>query len=163
NDGAESVNVNFAGTIQGASSIVVEGYRAYDLDAISRSGLFSGVNVANGTATLDATLTGQPNFLADNAPGTLVYFIQNFDISSSYPGLGGLSALPNFHARPGVELDYGGNITLASNWNLGAGTIDVAAAVAAGDMVPNPGVPGTFSLVPGHESDLFTNFAHLTY
>ena len=60
---------------------------------------------------------GQANFLADDAPGTIVQFVQDFDISSSYGNLGGLASQANFHARPGMELDYSGDIVLASNWN----------------------------------------------
>jgi filamentous hemagglutinin family protein len=162
-DNAETVNVNFAGAIKGAGSVVLEGYRAYDLDAIASSGQFSGVIVADGVATLDTTTTGLPNFLADKASGTLVDFIQNFNVSSSYAGLGGLASQANFHARPGVELDYSGGITLASNWNFGAGTVNVAGAVAAGLMVPDPEIPGAYSVVPGAEGEIFANYTTLTY
>ncbi|MGC1302542.1 MAG: filamentous hemagglutinin family protein, partial [Caulobacteraceae bacterium] len=162
-DGAETVNVNFAGAIQGASSIVLEGYKAYDLGAIAASGQFSGVSVADGTATLDLNATGKPNFLADNAPGTLVDFIQNFNVSGSYGHLGGLASIANFNARPGVELDYSGGITLASNWNLGAGVVNVAGAVAAGLMVPDPEIPGAYSVIPGDEAAVLANYTTLTY
>ncbi len=164
-DNAETVNVSFAGAIKGAGDVVLEGYKAYDLGAIAGGGQFSGVsvNVADGVATLDTTATGLPNFLADNAPGTLVDFIQNFNVSGSYAGLGGLASQANFHARPGVELDYNGGITLASNWNLGAGTVNVAGAVAAGLMLPDPEIPGAYTVVPGSEGAIFANYTTLTY
>lgn len=164
-DNAESVNVNFAGKINGASSIVLEGFKAYDLAAVAASGKYSGVVVVGGTATLSTTSsTGNlPNFLASNSPGTLVDFIQNFNISSSYGKLSGLASQANFHAQPGVELDYSGAITLATNWNLGSGTVNVAGAVAAGLMVADPGIPGAYAVVPGDEAAVFSNYTTLTY
>ncbi|MEM5398435.1 hypothetical protein, partial [Staphylococcus gallinarum] len=86
--------------------------------------------------------------LADNAPGTLVNFIQTFDVSSSYANLGGLASAANFHARPGVQLDYAGAVTLASNWNLGAGVVDIAGAVAAGLMTPSQAIAGAYAVKP---------------
>lgn len=160
---AETVNINFAGAIKGADSVVLEGFKAFDLGAIAAGGQFSGVTVTGGTAVLDTTASGRPNFLADNAPGTLVDFIQNFNVSAAYGNLGGLASQANFHARPGVELDYAGGVTLASNWNLGAGVVDVPRAVAAGLMVADPGIAGAFSVIPGDEGAVFSNFTKLTY
>jgi filamentous hemagglutinin family protein len=164
-DGAQSVNVQFAGAVKGADSVVLEGFKAYDLAAIAQSGQFTGVTVTNGTAVLSTTdaVQGKSNFLADVAAGTLADFIQNFDVSRSYANLGGLASQANFHARPGVELDYAGDITLASNWNLAAGVVDVQAAVAAGLMVPAPTVDKAFSVVPGAEADILTKFIQMTY
>jgi hypothetical protein len=164
-DGAESVNVQFAGAVKGADSVVLEGFRAYDLAAIAGSGQFSGVTISNGAAVLSTTavVKDTPNFLADVAPGTLANFIQTFDVSSSYANLGGLATQANFHARPGVELDYAGDITLASNWNFGAGVVDVTGAVAAGLMVEAPTVDKAFSVVPGSEADILTRFTQMTY
>ncbi|MDR3508727.1 MAG: filamentous hemagglutinin family protein [Caulobacteraceae bacterium] len=164
-DNAETVNVSFAGAVQGASSIVLEGYKPFDLAAIAASGQFTGVTITGGVATLDTTASaaGRANFLADVAPGTLANFIQTFDVSTDYGNLGGLASQANFHARPGVELDYSGGVTLASNWNLGAGTVDVAGAVAAGLMVADPGKPGAYAVIGGDEGAVFSNFTKLTY
>jgi filamentous hemagglutinin family protein len=164
-DGAESVNVQFAGAVKGADSVVLEGFRAYDLAAIAAGGKFTGVTIVNGAAVLStiAVVKDTPNFLADVAPGTLANFIQTFDVSGSYANLGDLAAQANFHARPGVELDYAGDITLASNWNFGAGVVDVAAAAAAGLMVKAPTVDKAFSVVPGSEADILTRFTQMTY
>ena len=102
-DGAETVNVNFAGAVNGASSVILEGFKAYDLGAVAASNQYSGVvsSVVNGvsTVTLNTATTGAlPNFLADAAPGTLVDFIQNFSVSGSYANLGGLASYADFHA-----------------------------------------------------------------
>ncbi len=164
--GGETVNVNFAGAIQGASSVVLEGYRAWDLGQVAAGGQFTGVTQSGGVVTLNTTTAGtpgQPNFLADNAPGTLVNFIQTFDVSAAYGNLGGLASQSNFHARPGVELDYSGDVTLASNWNLGAGVVNVAGAVAAGLMVPDQAQPGLYTILPGDEAAVFSNYTNLTY
>jgi hypothetical protein len=164
-EGAQTVNVQFAGAVKGADSVVLEGFRAYDLAEIAASGQFTGVTVAGGTAVLSTTeaAQGRPNFLADVAPGTLANFIQTFDVSASYADLGGLASQSNFHARPGVQLDYAGDITLASNWNLGAGVVDVTAAAAAGLMVKAPTVEDAFSVVPGSEAEILTKFTEMTY
>ncbi len=165
-DGAGSVNIAVAdaGSIKGAASIVVEGYRAYDLGAIGSGGQFVGVDTTTtpGTAILDTTATGLPNFLADEAPGTLPTFIQNFDISSSYGNLGGLASQSNFHARPGVELDYNGDIMLASNWNFAAGVVDTTSATSAGLMTTSPAT-GELAIIPGDEAAVLADFTHMLY
>ena len=167
NGGNETVNVSYSGAIDGASSIVLEGFERYDLATIANDPDFVGVTInAQGQAVLNlATIAGagQSNFLADNATGTLVNFIQNFDISGSYGNLGGLASQANFHARPGTELDYAGDIVLVSNWNLGAGTVNVAGAVAARLMAPDPSVPGAYYVLPGDEGQVFSQFTNLTY
>lgn len=162
--GGSSVNIDFQGQVNGASSVVVEGFKHFKLDDPTILGQYAGVSLNGGTITLDLRPTGaQPNFLADNAPGTLVNFIQGFDISSSYANLGSLPGLAGFSARPGVELDYSGNITLASNWNLGAGVVNVAGAVQAGLMAADPALPGEYYVLPGAESAIFSNYTTLTY
>ena len=170
--GGDTVNVDFAGAVSGARDVTVEGYRRYDLAAIATDGRFTGVSVdsESAVATLDlgAAALGKANFLADLALGTIVDFIQNFDISNARSRLGGLTSLASYHERPGVELDYTGGIALASNWNLGAGTVDVAGAVAAGDMRLSdlgPRADGStrYEVVPGREADLFQRFVNLTY
>lgn len=170
--GVQSVDANFAGTLTGAREVSIEGYRKYDLAVIAANPGLTGVTVdpAAGVATLDlaASAAGRENFLSGTAPGTLVDFIQNFDISASRSRLGSLSTLAAYHERPGVELTYGGDITLASNWNLGAGTVDVAGAVAAGLMRPSglgadANGAARYEVVPGRESNLMQRFVSMTY
>jgi filamentous hemagglutinin family protein len=164
--GADSVNVSFGGVIGGASEIAVEGYKQFELGALASDPRFTGVQInAAGQAELDlnATAAGRVNVLADNAPDTLVDFVQSFDISGANAGLGDLLASPVFHARPGMELAYTGDILLNSNWNLGAGAVDIPGAVAAGLMAPSPLGGGRFEVVPGREAELFRRFTSLTY
>lgn len=163
--GGDTVNVNYNGAVNGAGSIVLEGYQQWNLASVAANSAYTGVQIINGQAVLDlsATGAGQVNFLAGNGPGTLVNFIQNFNISSAYAGLHGLASQANFHARPGVELDYSGDIVLNSNWNLGAGVVDVAGATAAGLMAPVPGQSGEYYVLPGDEAAVFANFTRLTY
>ncbi|HEY1710349.1 MAG TPA: filamentous hemagglutinin family protein [Rhizomicrobium sp.] len=165
------VNVFYDGTIRGAGQVVVEGYKAYDLDQMVNDPNFKanfvGISInSSGQAVLDLSATGtagQSNFLADYAAGSLVQFVQDFDISGANSHLGGLTTLANFHERPGVQLDYTGDIVLNSNWNLGAGTVDVAGAVAAGLMAQLPSVPGKYYVLPGDEAAVFARFTHLIY
>lgn len=176
--GANTVNVGAAGTVVGARDVRLEAFRRFDLAAIAANGGYSGVTDSGGTAILDAGAVGagQVNFLADLAPGTIPDFVQNFSIAAAAPKLTGLG---RYRARPGIELDYAGTIqvgtlttttdangvvqTSASNWNLGAGTVDIAAAMAAGDMMANPAQPGAVYVVPGREADVFQRFTTLTY
>ncbi|HTT83936.1 MAG TPA: filamentous hemagglutinin family protein [Rhizomicrobium sp.] len=163
----ETVNMTYAGDIEGASAIDLIGFERWNLQDVVNSGDFVGVTIADGVATLDVGATGSdPNFLADNAAGTVVNFIQNFNISADYGNLGGLASQANFQARPGVELDYSGTIVLASNWNLGAGTVDIAAAVKAGLMLPvDPGCTSDcqYYIIPGDEGEVFSKYTSLTY
>ena len=169
--GAATLNTDFAGTVSGARDISIEGYKRYDLAVVAANAGFTGVTLdANGNATLDLTATaaGKKNFLADVGSGTLVDFIRKFDISAARSRLGSLSTLATYHERPGVELDHSGAITLASNWNLGAGTVDIPAALAAGDMKLSGLGPDTsgkprYEVVAGREADLFQRFVAMTY
>ncbi len=174
----ETVNMTYAGNIEGASAINLEGFQRWNLADIAANTNYVGVTInAQGQAVLDLTAqpgAGQVNFLSCTASatsctapaGTPVNFIQTFDISADYAKLGNLTSLPGFQARPGVELDYSGDIVLASNWNLGAGVVDIPAAVAAGLMMPV--VPGCTSgcqyyVVPGAEGEIFANYTWLDY
>src|SRR5262249_48659737 len=121
--GGETVNVTFNGDIKGmaeceqtpascsgfVSSVVLEGFKQFDLAAIAADPNFVGVTINDqGQAVLDLAAvagTGQSNFLADYGNGTLVQFVQDFDVSSAYGKLNGLASSSVFHARPGMELD----------------------------------------------------------
>ncbi|MDG2527256.1 filamentous haemagglutinin family protein [Caulobacter endophyticus] len=163
--GSQTVNVDFGGVVSGADSVVLEGYRAFDLAAVAGDGRFTGVSISGAVATLDVTATaaGRVNFLADRADGTLADFIQDFDLSAAYGRLGGLAGQANFHARPGVELNHAGSIVLASNWNFGAGTVDVAGATAAGLMAAHPGISGAVYVLPGSEGRILADYTTMTY
>lgn len=165
----DDVNLFYNATgdaIVGASAIVVQAFKRFDLAAIAADPNFVGVTIDDqGRAVLDLGAeagTGQLNWLAQNGDGTLVQFIQDFDISAAESHLGSLVGMDAFHERPGMELDYSGDIILASNWNLGAGTVDVEAARAAGDMDILAST-GDYYVLPGKEQDVFSRFTTLTY
>ncbi len=185
-NGKQNVNVIVAdkASVVGASSVVVEAFKRWDLTAVAGSGNYTGVTYdsTTNTVTLDTrigldttnvdgttTAVAGLNFLGDNGPGTVVNFIQNFDLSAAYAKLGGLNTLANFHARPGIDLADTGNIVLASNWNLGAGTVNLTAAQAAGYVTVNPqlqvsGDPTSGYVVkPGDEALIFQQDTKLTY
>ncbi|WP_441276644.1 filamentous hemagglutinin family protein [Tardiphaga sp. 172_B4_N1_3] len=163
--GADTVNVAFAGSIAGAREIVLEGFRQFDLASFASNPNFVGVKInGSGQAELDlaATAAGKLNVLADYGAGTLVEFVRDFDISAAYASLGGLASQSNFHARPGMELNYAGDIVLKSNWNLGAGTVDQAAAMAAGVMAIDP-LLGKAYVVAGQEGRLLRDYTTMVY
>jgi len=170
-----------AGLVKGARQVTVEGFRRWDLAKVVNSGHFTGITLipATKTVTLDSRIdldtanndgtrsrVGGLNFLGDEGTGTIASFVQNFDISASAPDLGGLDMLRDtggtsiFHARPGIDLAYEGNITLASTWNFGAGVVNIDAAVAAGTMTRSG---GNASVVAGRESDILGRFTHMIY
>ncbi|WP_454618595.1 filamentous haemagglutinin family protein [Bradyrhizobium cenepequi] len=172
-----NVTVASAGSIVGARAIDLEGFKRWDLKTAVQSGLYSGVayNASTNTITLDVadgldtansngtlTTVAGLNFLGDKDDGTVVQFVQGFDVSSAYGNLGGLASQVNFSARPGVELKHDGDITLASNWNLGAGVVNVDAAKAAGLMAVDS-VSGQNYVVVGREAELLANYTTMTY
>ncbi len=161
--GADTVRVTVAGSVVGASSVVLEGFQRWNLATVAADPAYDGVEIVGGQAELNvaAADAGTVNFLG--ADGPLAQFIQTFDVSADYGALGGLAAQSNFHAQPGVELDYSGGVVLQSNWNLGAGVVDVAGAAAAGLMVTNPSLPGQYEAVPGEEAQILANFTKATY
>lgn len=172
--GGDGVNVFYSGSISGARGIVLEAFKAFDLGQIANDPNFTGVTLnADGQVVLDLgqTADGRSNWLADDASGSLVEFVQTFDLSGATGSgqLGDLTTSPVFHARPGMDLGYDGDIVLASNWNLGAGAIDVAGAVAAGFMAELPNqadVPvdqRQYYVIPGKEDEVFSQFTTLTY
>ncbi len=73
-----------------------------------------------------ATFYGYVNGDPSQGAGTLMHFVQapGFVFDSRFAGL------PNFHVRPGIELRNsgtainGGDISILTNWNLGAATRD---------------------------------------
>jgi hypothetical protein len=178
--GASSVNVavGAAGSILGAREIDLEGFKRWDLAAVAKSGLYSGVTLDPDTdsVTLDVaqdldiadrfgllTPTGGVNFLGDGGAGTIVDFVQKYDVSSGYALLGGLAEQPNFQARPGIELDHRMDVILNSNWNLGAGVVDIEAAERAGLMAEDPVTHQPY-VIPGQEAALLMpDYTRMTY
>lgn len=163
--GADTVNVAFAGSIAGAREIVLEGYKRFNLADLASNPNFVGVTInGNGQAELDlaASGAGKLNVLADYGTGTLVEFVRDFDISAAYANLGGLAGNPNFHARPGMELNHPGDIVLKSNWNLGAGIVDEAGALAAGVMAIDPILNKAY-VVASRKGELLANHTTMVY
>ncbi|WP_213285445.1 filamentous haemagglutinin family protein [Bradyrhizobium sp. sGM-13] len=163
--GADTVNVSFTGTIAGAREIVLEGYKRFDLAQLAGNSNYVGVIInGSGQAELDlaATAAGKLNVLADYGAGTLVEFVRDFDISAAYGALGGLAGQANFHARAGMELNHPGDIVLKSNWNLAAGVVDQAGAIAAGVMAIDPILNKPY-VVAGRQGDLLANHTTMIY
>ena len=164
-DGADDVNVFFDGQINGASNIIVQAFERFDLQEIASDPNFVGVTINDqGQAVLDLSAQGedgQVNWLSGEGAGTLSDFIHNFDISAADSHLGNLTSSDAFHERPGMELDYSGDIVLSTNWNLGAGTVDVDAAVAADDMVKLD--DGKYYVVAGKEDDVWSKYTSMLY
>jgi filamentous hemagglutinin family protein len=181
-DGADTVKVQASGRIKGAWDVALEAFKRWDLDAIADGGEFSGVTRGeDGGVVLDVrtdldtlafdAVTGKVtvvdagggvNLLGDRGEGTVVSFIQDFDVSAAFKNLGGLAQKSNFHARAGVELASKGDVTLASNWNLGAGVVDVDAAMADG-LMANEAILGRPAVVYGREAELISDYAAMTY
>ncbi len=168
--GDDKVNINYSGQIVGARDISIEAFKRFDLANIARDARFTGVtlNAATNVATLDvgATAAGKVNFLGGSGAGTVSDFVQNLNIGGGYATLNGLNTQSNFVARPGIELVHSGDILLNSNWNLGAGTVDIDGAVAAGLMRESYFSTQTnklYEVVPGKEGDIFSRFTSLTY
>ncbi len=181
-DNTVNVTVGSASSIVGAREIDLVGFKRWDLAAVANSGLYTGVTQSGNAITLDvsagldtanadgtqATVAGI-NFLGDKGTAgaaTLVDFIQNFDVSTAYGNLGGLASQANFHAKPGTDLVNESSITLASNWNLAAGLVNVTAATAANLMSTETftgasGTPVTLPyIVPGADANIFANYTH---
>ena len=162
------VNIAAKGTIVGAASQSVEGYATWNLDQIAAGGLYDGVRTISGGVTLSTTATGR-NILSDSfvgADGTqsVPWFIQHFAISASDG-----SSLGAFRLRPGVDLVASGAITLATNWNLAAGTVDTAQAVRDGYLTALPELgtraDGTpyYAVTAGAEGALLARDVAFTY
>ncbi|WP_459711127.1 filamentous haemagglutinin family protein [Paraburkholderia sp. 2C] len=73
-------------------------------------------------------------------PGTLMSFVENFPIASSVSAR--FSNVENFHVAPGIELDNpdsqinNGNISILTNWNLGATNASGVPVFRFGDEAP---------------------------
>jgi len=178
------VTVANAASIVGASAINLVEFKRWDLATVADSGLYTGVTRLGNTITLDVTAgldtansdktfttVAGVNFLGDKGPTvggaptstpTLVDFVQGLNITADNDNLGGLATQSNFHAQPGMDLTYSGNITLASNWNLGAGIVNQDAAVLAGGMKFNAAL-GKNVVVFGQEANLMRDYTEMLY
>ncbi|TNE43808.1 MAG: filamentous hemagglutinin N-terminal domain-containing protein [Sphingomonadales bacterium] len=166
----DKVALSQRGTIVGASSIQLEAFQRYDLDAMADSGLYSGITRdAEGAILLDFGATGANPFTTDMAladgTSSLVRFIQEFDVST----VDGTS-LDGMRLRPGIELASTGTIETASQWNLAAASFSPAqlqAAVDAGvlELIPeiSTGTAPRFKVVPGKEGALLDHYATFLY
>src|SRR6185312_5322214 len=127
----EDVAINpVATTIQGATSVTVEGFRVFDTHNSAFNGVIDPLN--------------QKSFYGDwdthgACTGTLVDFVQKFALSAAAQEK--FSNVPSavLHLQPGIELVNNdstvnnGDITVASAWNLGSG---VAGNLVAGGNQP---------------------------
>lgn len=174
-----NVDVVSSAIADGARAIELEGFKRWDLAAVAASGLYTGItrDAATNTITLDlrpgldsansngtrAVVAGL-NFLGDEGAGTVVSFVQGFDVSAATTRLNGLQSRANFSARPGVELKHEGNITLASNWNLGAGRVNVDAAKAQTQpLMKVDSTTGQNYVVVGREAELLADYTTMLY
>lgn len=78
---------------------------------------------------------------------TLLGFVQTFDLTNA----GSFAGIPNVHLRPGIDLSNpradvnNGNITVASNWNLGSGVTDSSGKTTLNYRTAT-GEPGSLAL-----------------
>jgi filamentous hemagglutinin family protein len=163
----DQVDVRLRGTVIGASSRQIEAYRRYNIDDLS--GTYDGLSFAGGIDFIDPTPTGfniLSDVFVDSFDGTqsIPYFIQNFGVRAADG-----SDLAGIRLRPGVDLISSRAAFSFGNWNLAAGTLDVAGARAAGLIVDLPElgfrVDGTayFALKPGSESRIVSDFVSFLY
>ncbi|WP_421848891.1 filamentous haemagglutinin family protein [Novosphingobium sp.] len=164
----DKIDLRLHGLVSGAQSVSVEGYKTYNLDEIGTSGLYSGVIATPNAVFLDTTPDGN-NILSDvfkGADGTasIPWFIQHFGVSA----VDG-SSLAGMRLRPGVDLVSATDIALTTNWNLAAGTVNVAKAIADGLMTeipelgPGPGNKPYYAVVAGQEGNLLENYTAFLY
>ncbi len=164
--GPDSVAIDFAGTVTGAREVSVEAVKRFDLGALGAGADCAAAAVCinpDGQAVLDLNATPGTNILADDIAGSLPRFVRTFDLGGAAARLGTLTTTAGFIARPGIELDYTGDIVLASNWNLGAGTVDEAGAATAGLLVASTQLPGRAYIVAGAEGRIYNEFTDFTY
>ncbi len=165
--GADSVAIDFAGTISGARQVSVEAVKRFDLTLLGAGQTCGAAAVcinATGQAVLDLNATPGSNILADDIAGGVVRAVRGFDIGGAATRLGSLTATAGYIARPGIELDFGGDIVLASNWNLGAAKVDEAGATAAGLFTANRALGNnSIAVVAGSESRIYSEFSNFFY
>lgn len=184
----------------GASSIQIEGFKRYNLDALAdryatsiraNGGIPDFYGVSNNGSSIELNLLAGSDDLDDN--GNYAPYSQTLNIlASDFVTSDGLVSIPHFirtfaikaadgtsfasdiRLRPGIELSSNGAVTLQSNWNLGAGTVDVVRAAEDGLLVALPnlnfnngGVDGFgvpyYAVAAGQDANLFQNYTDFTY
>ncbi|MFA7316486.1 MAG: filamentous hemagglutinin family protein [Sulfuricella sp.] len=101
NDGNTDVNVKqIAGTISGASEVVVEGYKTYERTSISAADVST-----SGTLYTDAR-----DFMG--AAG------DNANANAIKSRIDAAGVVANFHVRPGIEVKSSGDLELDAVWDL---------------------------------------------
>jgi filamentous hemagglutinin family protein len=151
-DGSINLEIPAGAQIIGAHDLIVEAYASWNTtDATSGSQHFDGIIDPAGWYSDTGSLVGGTNQFgqpiavgATLQPGqyftpaspnldhvqfyqqTLMGFVQDFDptISGSAAGLTGAEFQPGIQLVNGSAATQGGTITIASNWNLGAGGYD---------------------------------------
>ena len=168
------VDVRLHGNVIGAAAQQIVGYKVYNLDQLAQSiydGVFAtatGVSIET-SQTLGIYQGANGNVLSDYFVGpdgtkSIPYFIQNFAISAADG-----SSLNGWSTAPGIHLTTTGTIELDSNWNLGAGTLNTAAALAAGYIkaIPELGLDANgnpfYDVVSGSEGALLANDVSFLY
>lgn len=151
----------------GADEVQVAGVRTYDLNALKGTlGIAAGAGndiVLDPSAGYDLATPFAGNLLSTDfvtAAGlpSIPNFIRNFRVSAA----DGTTSLAGYRLRPDVELVSSGAISLNSNWNLAAATVDQTAAFNAGlfDLIVPLSTLGkpVYALKTGREADLLEGF-----
>jgi filamentous hemagglutinin family protein len=105
-------------TITGASSVTVEAFKVFATGSSGFTGVIDPANQGSFYGSCDAQGV---------CSGTLVDFVQNFALSGASEQKFASIGAGVLHVQPGIELVNNetsinnGDITVASNWNLGAG------------------------------------------
>ncbi len=184
----------------GASSIQIEGFKRYDLDALAarytaslkaNAGVPDFYGVSPTRSGIELNLLAGADDVDDNGNYAPYSLTRNI-LASDFVTADGLQSIPNFirnfgitaadgssfgtaiRLRPGIELSSSSSITLQSNWNLGAGTVDVVRAADDGVLVALPGlnfnsggVDGFgvpyYAVAAGQDANLFQNYTDFTY
>jgi len=155
----------------GADEVQVAGVRRYDLNALKGTGI-AGVGATNDIIldpsegyALPTPFTGNllsSDFVTAGGVQSIPNFIRNFNVTAA----DGTTRFAGIRLRPAVDLVSTGAISLNSQWNLAAATIDEKAAFDAGllDIIEPLSTPGkpVYSLKTGREADLLAGFGAYT-
>lgn len=120
---------SLASQIRGAKDVIVEAYAVWSTtDATTGNKHFDGIIDPAGTTAAAQAGTDHKGFYQTTLAGFTQQSLNTLQMLTSAQA-SQLSTITNFHLRPGVELINpdlgvnGGDITVASAWNLAAGTM----------------------------------------